>query len=445
VDRFAVTAIEQAKDPNAAARGNAPAPAQGAATPASTGQAWTPTGGIMDQVQGIDTKEVDATGYEPAKVPDAQQATTEGYTAEGYTAEKAPDAVGFEAKGYTPTTVDENLSDAVARITDADGILMQRRGAQAQAAANSRGLGNSTMALEAGQAAVIDAATTLGQGDVNVGMFNADVANQAAQFLSNWENQSAQFLAAEKNQNGRFNAEQANQAAAFTANAKNQASAFLADAKNKTSMFNAGEANRLSMFSVEQANLALRFAAEADNAAKMFNASEFNKASQRYADAMNAALAAQNDAINMSRRDTAMIDADKWKTQAQISAQLQAAQHIAGGQAAAAAANREIAIATLKENARQFDLKLGQQEEQFFAGLSSSQFNQFQAGMNAGMLAEMEPEDRENWWRNYVSMWNANGGLNFDIDVDAFPSSDDGGSPPPSGSPTGNNVLGRAP
>ena len=396
--------------------------ADGMRTNQAAGQnAWTPTGGIIDDIKGIDTQTVEGTGYDPAKVPDAQQATVEGFTPTTYQATMAPEAEGFTAEGYDPTTVDENLSQAVTRITDQDGILMQRRAAQAQAAANSRGLGNSTMAAQAGQAAVIDAATTLGQGDVQVGMFNADVKNQAAAFLANWKNQSAQFLAAEKNQNGRFNAQQANDAARFTAEAQNNAAAFLAQAKNSASMFNTAEANKMAMYSVEQANLAMRFAADAQNAAKMFNASEFNKASQRYADAYNAALAAQNDAENMSRRDTAMIKADWNKTQAQISGQLQAASMQASGMAAAASANREVAMARLAEDGRQFDLRLTQSDLQFAANLGASQFNQFQTGLNAGMLTDMEPEDRNNWFRNYVSMWNANGGLNFDIDADMYP------------------------
>lgn len=387
--------------------------------------AWNPTTGIVDRIRGIDPQTVDSNGYTATTVDPAT-----GYTAEGYTAATAPNAEGYTAQGYDAKTVDENLSGAVDRITSKDGIIMQRARANALGLANDRGILNSSMAVTAGQAAVLDKATDIGRGDIEVGMFNAQTVNEAKAFLANANNVAAQFLAAEKNQNGRFNAEQANAASQFSANAANQAKALLAEAQNTRSLFVA-----------EQANLAARAAAEMDLAAKEFNATAYNQAQQRYVDALNAALAAQNDAENLARRDTAQINAQL--TQAKMQGGV--AQSVAAGNNATSVAlgqmQRDAQMANLSEQMRQFGLTMDQRERESLRNLTAQQFNQFQQGLNAGMLTDMEPDARQNWLHNYMSVWAATGSLPFDINTNAFPPAGNpappGGDPPPGGNPIG--------
>jgi hypothetical protein len=401
-----------------------------AAPPPQTGTtAWSPTAGIVDQVRAATTQDVTGTGYTAATTPGAQAATTVGADATGYTAEKAPDAVGYDATGYDAATAGESLSQAVSRITASDSELLQRQQAAADQQANARGVYNSTMAVQAGRAAVLDKATELGQGDVQVAEFNAQQKNAASAFLADAKNVSAQFLAAAKNQNGMFNAEQANQASAFTANAKNVAANALAAAQNTASMFNAGEANKQAQFAVDQLNQASRFAAEMDNAAKQFNANAFNEAQQRYTDAMNAALAAQNDAENLSRRDTAQLNESHIENQERVGGQITAASIGASAElqaASMASADRQNALA---EQERQFNVSMSQREREFVSGLSASQFNTFQQGLSAGLTTELEPDARQAWLHNYMSVWAASGTLPFNINVDNFPAPGSTGSP----------------
>lgn len=229
------------------------------ATQNASGGAWEPASGLDTDMKGIDPTTVTAGGYKPVDAPAAEKATATGYTAEGYIADQ----------------VEENLSQATNRIIGEDSPLMQRERANAAGAANARGLLNSSMAIQAGEAAVMDRAIQIGQGDVDVSKFNVGQNNDAMR---------------------------------FSADAKNAASAFLANAQNMASQFNAGESNKLGMFAAEQANMALRFAADAENAAKTFNAQAFNEAKQRYADAVNSAKAAMFDAVNQSRRDAAQFE-----------------------------------------------------------------------------------------------------------------------------------------
>lgn len=421
--------------------------------------AWTPTGGILDQVRQADVQGVDAQIYDAKELGEVEKATAEGYQGRGYDAQQAPDAVGYDAQGYDAEQVEaeqvkENVSQAASRIIGEDSEIMQRTQALAAQQANARGLMNSSMAVGAGRAAVLDKASELAAGDVQAGQFNAAQMNQmrafnaeqknaASAFLANAKNMSSQFLAAEKNQNGRFNAEQANQASAFTANAENMASQFSAAAKNTASMFNSGEANKAAMFSVEQANLASRFAAEMKQAAASFNAQAFNQASQRYTDAFNAALAAQNDAENLARRDTAQINAEKSMNTERVQGQMAAAAASAGATVRAAeiraasdanalsaqremqserlSAERELQTERIGAELERHGLALDQRERESIRNFTSDQFNRYQSGLNVGMLTEMEPEARQNWLHNYNAVWSSTDYLPFDIDMEAFP------------------------
>ena len=99
-------------------------------------------------------------------------------------------AAGFDVqgaagamKGPTDLKVEDNMlaSKQLDSILSRDNPLMQKARARAQMAANRRGLLNSTMAAQAGESAVIDAAMPLAQQDANTnfqaGQFNAGARN----------------------------------------------------------------------------------------------------------------------------------------------------------------------------------------------------------------------------------------------------------------------------
>lgn len=89
---------------------------------------------------------------------------------------------------FTPTTTAFDESKGVAgrvdSITSKDSPLMQRAATRAQQGMNARGLTNSSIAIGAGQSAVIDAATPIANADANLfqqqGLANQTSLNDAA-------------------------------------------------------------------------------------------------------------------------------------------------------------------------------------------------------------------------------------------------------------------------
>jgi hypothetical protein len=379
-----------------------PAPAQ----PAAGTTAWSPTPGIVDQVKKADVQSV--TASDPGA---AQTAGTTGYTAGGYTAQQAPDAQGYDAQGYDAATAGENMTQATDRIMGKDSEILQHTQAMADQQANSRGILNSTMAIQAGRSAILEQAQKLAAGDIDVAKFNAQAKNDASAFLANAKNTQAQFLAAEKNNNGRFNADQANQASAFTANAANVAAQFLAASKNDASKFNAEQANNMAVA-----------AAQMKQAASEFNATAFNQASQRYTDAANAALAAHDDAENLSRRDTAQLGEQRYESDTRNAASVTAAGISASATMGAAQLASQDRAAALKQQGEQFGMQLSQHQIEFASNLSASQFTQFQGGLTGIMTSQLEPDAKQNAIHNYMAVWSASGSLPFNVDLSQFPS-----------------------
>lgn len=347
---------------------------------------WAPTSGIVDQIRGITPQTVDGTGYTSGGIASTPDATATGYGATGYTATQG-----------TAATTDENVSQAVDRITSENSPLMQRAASQAADTANDRGLLNTTMGVQAGQAAVMDLATQLAQGDVQVAESNA----------------------AEKNAMTIANVQQANAASQFHAAATNDAAQFAAAARNSVSQFNSQEAQQKAITAAQLWDQAAQFSAQAKQAADTFNADSYNKAMQSYVDAKNAAIAAQNDAVNLSRRDTAQINAGIEQANIQAGAQVAAA----GVYANASMANAQLQSKTqeemqqnaLTEDMNKYNLGLTQQQQEWASQLSSTQFNQFQQGYTSIMGSQMEPDAKQTAINNYFQMWTASGELPFNI------------------------------
>lgn len=276
----------------------------------------------------------DTTGYNAATAGatgfDAARTNAFGYDA------TATGSTGYDAERggltnwnvTTPQTVQGQLSGILA----ANSPLLQQARAASDAQMNRRGLLNSSMAIGAGQEAVIKTALPIASQDAQTfgraGEFNAGQANQMSQFNAGQSNQAQQFTAGARNQ-----ASLANQAAS------NRASEFGATASNQASLANQQAANQAAQFTASSANQAALANAAAQNQAAQFTAGSVNEASQQYAQALNATVnkmldqglqvaLANTDAQNRlqlqnldaeTRRDLAATEA-QYKNQMQASA-----------------------------------------------------------------------------------------------------------------------------
>ena len=139
--------------------------------------------------QGYPAATMGATGY------NAANAASQGYGATN----AASQGYGAGQAAQTQLNVDPNQT-VQAQITGllmANSPLLRQAQAQARQQAASRGLMNSSMAVQAGQQAVLNAALPIAQADAatyaNAARYNADAANQMAQFNVGAQNQASQF------------------------------------------------------------------------------------------------------------------------------------------------------------------------------------------------------------------------------------------------------------
>jgi hypothetical protein len=105
------------------------------------------------------------------------------------------------------TAPEPNVSERVAQITSSGSPLMQLAATRAAQDANARGLRSSSIAVGAGQAAVIGAATPLAQGDASFALSQKQIGNQADQAAQQLKTQQDQFAATQSQNLGMFNAD----------------------------------------------------------------------------------------------------------------------------------------------------------------------------------------------------------------------------------------------
>jgi hypothetical protein len=141
---------------------------------------------------------------------------------------------GQQASGYTASTGAANQWDVadnqtvkgqINSVIAEDSPLMQQAATRAKQEAGNRGLINSSMAVQAGHAAVIDKALPIAQAD-------AQTYGQAAKSNQDAKNSFEQFNANAKNTAGQFNA-----------GAKNTLQSQTMDLEAKTALTNAGAVN----------------------------------------------------------------------------------------------------------------------------------------------------------------------------------------------------------
>lgn len=98
----------------------------------------------------------------------------------------------------------ETVSGQLDQILKQDNPYVARRRSSADGVSNARGLINSTMGVQAGEAAAIDAALPIAQQNASIygqaSKDNMDATNTALQFNAGSKNQGAQFNASAQNQ-----------------------------------------------------------------------------------------------------------------------------------------------------------------------------------------------------------------------------------------------------
>lgn len=242
-----------------------------------------------------------ATGYS------TQDASATGFTgatanATGYNA-KQTDLGGYDASQATGTNWDvannQTVQGQLTGLIAANSPLLQQARAKSLAEMNARGLANSSMAVGAGQEAVIKQALPIAQADATMfgsaGKYNADVGNQTSQFNVGQTNTAQQFTAGAENQ-GLL----ANQAAINTAEQQRAA------ATNQASLANQASINQANQFTASAKNAAELTNTAAENRAAEFGATATNEASKLYSQSLNASVTKMMD-LGMQ---TALANAD---------------------------------------------------------------------------------------------------------------------------------------
>ena len=249
--------------------------------------------------------------------------TTAAPTTTGYNA-ATTNATGYNAAtanstGYTPDqanlnnwNVDSNqtVQGQLSGILAANSPLLQQARATSLAQMNQRGLTNSSMAVGAGQEAVIKSALPIAQQDATTygqsGQFNANAANQTSQFNTQSANQAAQFGAGAANTANLANTQETNRANEYTAGATNTANLSNTAAANQAAQFTATAANQNSQQYSQQLNANVTKQLDQSLQASMANADSATKLQLQQIDAT-------------TRQGLAQIEAD-YKNQMQVSA-----------------------------------------------------------------------------------------------------------------------------
>jgi hypothetical protein len=207
------------------------------ATNQTPSQPWNPSEGINTYPT------IAAVPQQVATTP----ATPSNATAVNSTASNANASTATAAT----RALDQNelMSTQVNKVIGEDSPLMQQAAARAKQMANGRGLLNSTMAIQAGQAAVMDRAMPIAQYDASAtsNVLNSNQANtqQTNTFNAGQQQDVSKFNANTNTQNSQFNANQQTDVNKANANTNTQTSQFNAAEANKASIVNASESNKI--------------------------------------------------------------------------------------------------------------------------------------------------------------------------------------------------------
>jgi hypothetical protein len=202
-------------------------------------------------------------------------ATSQGYTATDAQASLRGDNVaGYDAAQWTPDA-ESTVQGQVAKIVASDSPLNDIARTESLQGMSRRGLANSSMAIEAGQAALYKAALPIAQQDANTfaqaGQYNTEAKNVASRFFAQAKNEAGAQDAQLQTGVNLANAGEKNKAGAFTASEANLTSRFNAQQSTEISKFNVSSALQAGIINQEQANKMAAIAAENINRAAEFN------------------------------------------------------------------------------------------------------------------------------------------------------------------------------
>jgi len=210
-----------------------------------------------------------------------------------------------------------------ASILDANSPLMQRARARANEASNARGLVNSSMAVGAGQNAVIDQATRIAAPDAaSYNQFQRD--NQQAQ------NSMEQFNVGNQQQVNMADAQAANRMEAINKAADAQAQQFTAQQANAFNSKQASLDQQTNLFNTQQQNKVIFDQLDQNNKIAVMNIEAQYKnemqanvtASKLFSDTMSA--------LSIIQKDTTMNAATKQRNIDQMISMLKTGMNMAG-------------------------------------------------------------------------------------------------------------------
>lgn len=224
-----------------------------------------------------------AAGYTPtAGVAGGTYTATDSAGSGSYTPTAAVTGQDYTTKDWT---VDPNqlTSSRVADITKADSPLMQMAATDARQQMGKRGLINSSMAIGAGQNAVISSALPMAQQE-------AQVAAQAANFNANATNEQRRFGATAAQQAATTNQDATNRAAEFGAANVQQTNISNQNATNRAAEYGATAEQQAATTNQEAVNRGLEHGANATNTLQAQSNTIRQQAAQLSADAGNKLL-----------------------------------------------------------------------------------------------------------------------------------------------------------
>lgn len=221
----------------------------------------------------------------------AQQTAAQiGSTAQMTPAQMAAAQIGSTAQ-MTANTVDQSklatptvstVQDQLTGILNKGGPLMQQAATFGSQQAAQRGLLNSSMGVQAAQAATLAQAVPIATSDANstnqVALTNAGAVNQNLQNNANALNSAGQLNTNALNQTSQINTSAQNQAAATNAAAMNNASATNMAATNQTNQLNTSAQNQAGAANTSAQNQFALTNNQNANAAGQWNAGQKNEA-----------------------------------------------------------------------------------------------------------------------------------------------------------------------
>jgi hypothetical protein len=156
-----------------------------------------------------------------------------------------------KSTGYDPSkfvmTPDQTVEGRAAKITNDDSVLMQQARTRANQDAQAKGLLSSSIAVGAGQNAVLDKAIPIASQDAQA--YNAAMTNTA-----NAENTAKQFGAAGSNQAALANAQLGTDVSKVNAGMSNEAQALSAKAANDQTIARLDSSTRLTLGTLDAQN-----------------------------------------------------------------------------------------------------------------------------------------------------------------------------------------------